>query len=377
MPSPLPAALFTGVLLATIVTGVGSGHSGPVAAPHWGTPDCATVTGADGALSFTTDDGATIAPTAGKLTPVAYTHLTALSEPNTLIGFSKGMIQRSTDAGCSWQEIAKLEQNLDAYDVAAGPAGVAYVYGINDQPMFVVHGDRVTDGSAPIAGDGVVGLVVDPQNASHVRAVDKDGRLHDSFDGAQTWRTVGNAPAGSPWAYSAAIDPLDLDHVVLGCSSVSWVTFDGGISWQQPTGLTEGLNGKSVNLFSTAISPLDSSLVWAEGYDSDRAGQGNAVRRIYRSTDGGRSFTGMLDGLDATLINGTDLYPSPTDRDVLYFVYGTWYAGTGTNLYRFDTSMNGRNQRLSFTHNTYDGIDSIVFNPADPRVLYLGLSEVR
>lgn len=61
-------------------------------------------------------------------------------------------------------------------------------------------------------------------------------------------------------------------------------------------------------MFSAEISTVDSSIVWAEGYDQDRSG--NAARRIYRSADGGRTFTGMLDGLEVTLMNGTDLYPA-------------------------------------------------------------------
>lgn len=129
-------------------------------------------------------------------------------------------------------------------------------------------------------------------------------------------------------------------------------------------------------MFSVEISPADSSTVWAEGYDQDRSG--NAARRIYRSADGGKAFTGLLDGEDVMLVNGTDLYPSPTDPNVLYFQYGTWYGGFGTNLYRYTTALNvSSHERLRFSHNDYDGIDSIVFNPADPRVLYLGLSEVR
>ena len=115
--------------------------------------------------------------------------------------------------------------------------------------------------------------------------------------------------------------------------------------------------------------------MWAEGYDQARSGL--AARRIYRSTDGGRTFVGLLDGTDASLINGTDLFPDPVDRDVLHFAYGTWFGGYGTDLYRLDVSPGHMaSHLLTWQHDDYDGIDSIAFDPIDPRVMYLGLREV-
>jgi hypothetical protein len=70
--------------------------------------------------------------------------------------------------------------------------------------------------------------------------------------------------------------------------------------------------------------------------------------------------------------NGNNLWPSPTDADVLYFEYGTYFASFGTNLYRYDDAR----ESVTYTRSSFDGIDSLSFNPADPTVMYLGLSEV-
>lgn len=80
----------------------------------------------------------------------------------------------------------------------------------------------------------------------------------------------------------------------------------------------------------------------------------------------------MVDeGPGVKLINGPLLVAHPTDADVLYFVFGTHFQGYGTDLFRFDAAT----RTLTLTHNGYDDINAITFAPADPRVMYLGISE--
>ncbi|TDW91434.1 hypothetical protein [Kribbella sp. VKM Ac-2566] len=45
----------------------------------------------------------------------------------------------------------------------------------------------------------------------------------------------------------------------------------------------------------------------------------------------------------------------------------------GADLYRFVPSTGA----LTKNHNTFDGIPSLAFNPANPKILYLGLAEER
>ncbi len=111
--------------------------------------------------------------------------------------------------------------------------------------------------------------------------------------------------------------------------------------------------------------------VWVEGYDLGQTT--NGARHIWRSVDGGLHYWPVLDGNEVILYNGNQLWPSPTDADVLYFEYGTYFGGFGTNLYRYDDAR----ESVSYTHSSFDGINSLSFSPADPTVMYLGLSEVQ
>lgn len=352
---------------ATAQPGVAAADS----AAEWHRPNCRVVD-SNGGLSFTTDEGDTITPTTSPIPPRTYSHVAVLPHPNTLIATSDNAIWRSTDAGCDWTMIGKDPAAFQA-EIAPGLDDTAYVYGVNRQPIYVVDGDQVTKRMGPVTWEGVIGLTADRDTPHTLRAVSDDGQIYVSSDDAKSWHRVGHPPRHLQWgAYAAAIDPTNPDHVVIGGSWSSFVTFDGGQDWQRIHGFTDG---KHSNVFTVAISTVDPSVVWAEAIDLTESGVGS--RKIYRSLDGGRTFTPLIGGAQIRLANGATLYPSPVNADVVYFTYGSWYHGFGTNLYRLTAALYGAQQeRLTYTHSSFDGIDSIAFNPADPSVMYLGLEEV-
>ncbi|MEV6281797.1 hypothetical protein [Kribbella sp. NPDC051770] len=325
----------------------------------WTVPHCDTVYG-DGGVTFSVDDGASLAPTKQKLQRVTYAKVATLNEPNVLIAIGRQSIQRSADAGCSWQQIDKSPGDLATYDVTAGPGRTAYVHSVNDQPIHRVDGTRVTTTQGPTAGNGIAALHA---GQGILRVVAGDGQLYDSSDDGVSWQRRGSAPARDLFVYDAVVDPRDPDHVVAGVMSDGvYTTFDGGRTW------THAAAVERVNAFSLAISPADPNRVWMEGYDRDRS-----TRFLWQSDDGGRKFRPVLDESRATLYNGNKLWPSPVDPDLLYFAYGTSFANYGSDLYRFDTSTG----ELGKQHNSFDGIPGLAFNPADPSLLYLGLAEER
>jgi hypothetical protein len=332
----------------------------------WNPPHCDTVYG-DGSVTITRSDGAELAPTKEKLQPVTYAKVAALEEPNTLIAIGRQSIQRSSDAGCSWQQLDKSPDDLATYDVAPGPADTAYVYSVNDQPIHRVKGNRVSTAAGPVAWSGLSALAALP---GLLRVVAGDGQLYDSTDDGVSWRRIGVPAARDLFVYNAVIDPRDPGHVVIGTMSEGvYVTFDGGRTWHHSDPVTR------VNAFSLTISPADPMTVWMEGYDPAGRDDGvtDTTRQIWRSTDGGIKFEPVLDASRAILYNGNQMWASPTDPDLLYFSYGTSFANYGSDLYRFRPSTN----ELTKQHNTHDGIPSLAFNPADPSVLYLGLAEER
>ncbi|HET6297732.1 MAG TPA: hypothetical protein VFG33_30385 [Kribbella sp.] len=325
----------------------------------WNRPQCDTVYG-DGSVTITTSDGAVLAPTKGQLQPVTYAKVAALEEPNTLISIGRQSIQRSSDAGCSWQQIDKSPDDLTTYDVTPGPGETAYIHSVNDQPIHRVKSNQVSTVAGPVEGGGLAAFQA---GKGKLRAVAGSGQIFESTDDGVKWRAVGKLPAPDLFVYDAVIDPKNPDHIVAGVMSDGvYVTVDGGSHWIRSKAVTR------VNAFSVAISPVDPSVVWMEGYERDEG-----TRYIWQSNDGGIKFRPVLDASRADLYNGNKLWPSPVDPDLLYFAYGTSFAGYGADLYRFRPSTG----ELTKQHNRHDGIPGLAFNPADPSVLYLGLAEER
>ena len=339
--------------------GTSSGGAGGVGgAPEWAAPACASVAGT-GAVTFTLDEGTTLAPTQGTLSGIAYTYgLAALDIPNTLLAEHKGDLLRSEDAGCSWTKIGTLAGGL--FRITPGHGGLAYAWVENGAGFYRIENGAPTLLSTP--AQNIVGLGVDPIDGKHLRVGDSTGAVHDSADGGATWTKQSTVPAqGLFLGYRFAFDPADLDHILFGQSTGgAWVTTDGA-AWKQSTGL-----GASANTFSIVVSPVDSNLVWAESLEL-----GPDTRHLYRSTDGGASFDAVVtESAEVTLINGTLLAPHAANPDILYFVFGTSFQNYGTDLYRYDHAT----ATVTKTHNSYDEISSIAPSPADPSILYLGLT---
>ena len=152
------------------------------------------------------------------------------------------------------------------------------------------------------------------------------------------------------------------------------MTRDGGNTWTRSEGLSSVGDGP-VNGFSIVVSPADPDVIWVSAIDLAEADAGHPSggRHIYRSTDGGLTFRPAVSHgpPEVALHNQPLLAAHPHDHNVVYFVFGT--PTDGTDLYRYD-------DRLHFgwskTHNDYHGIHAIAFSPADPGLLYLGVSVV-
>lgn len=332
----------------------------------WQPPSCNAVTGT-GAVSFSADQGATLAPMDQVIQPVTYTFgLVALGKPGAMLAGSGGKLLASSDAGCSWHEIgAGVGPNSSALRLRAAGDTRAYAYGDNDIVIVRVDDEVITKLSSPAGQEGIIGLGVDANDPDHVRIGDTAGRLWDSIDAGLTWSPSGIPAFNDPLGYRAAFDPQDIDHVLFGGGVVGVrVSPDGGLSWTSATGLGPG----TANAFNLVVSPAAGEVVWVEGLDL--ADPNNATaRHIWRSEDGGLSFAAVVDSDDATLYNGNHMFPHPTDPDILYFVFGSNFGNYGTDLYRYDHGP----AKISLTHNAWH--DTVIeFLPGDPSWMYLGLS---
>ncbi|HSP13636.1 MAG TPA: dispase autolysis-inducing protein [Thermoanaerobaculia bacterium] len=323
-------------------------------------PACSMITGTP-AVTFTRDHGATLAPTAERLSGIGYTYgLAALDAAGTLLAWHKNDLLISTDNGCSWRVAASFEDPEFPPRIAPAKGGRAYAWSDNRSFLVRYDGRGAIKLKQPIP---FVGVGVDPVDGSHVRAGGSDGTIWETRDAGETWTRIAIlTPAASPVIiYRFAFDPANLDHVLAGTTiDGTYASFDAGRTWQHSMSLFG-----HTNVFEVAVSPADPNTVWAEGIDL-----GEELRHLYLSRDGGASFRAVIDQTDSVhLINGNIMAAHPLLPDVLYFVFGTYFQNYGTDLYRFDAGSGS----LTVTHSDYNDINAIAFSPLRPNLMYLGL----
>lgn len=327
------------------------------------------VTG-NAAVTFTRNDGATLAPFAVPPQPIAYTYGVAsmIEEPDTLVAWLHDDLLISTNAGCSWRVAATVE-GAD-FPPKLEPARGGRVYAWSENREFFVRYDA--RGAVKLRQPAqFVGLAADATNGERLRAGGNDGTLWESADGGDSWTQLGSR-LSAPMFYRYAFNPQNLDHILAGTvSNGAFLSRDGGRNWTPAT----GFGASFANVFHLVFSPVDGNRVWAFAIDMEQANQGDAShgRHIYLSDDGGSTFLPVVDEAPGVkLINGPTMAPHPTNKDVLYFIFGTHIFDYGTDLFRYDAAS----KNLTMTHSELDGVNAIAFSRKTPNVMYLGIEAV-
>lgn len=359
---------------ALLFTGQASAGATPTNARQWHSPTCEVVD-SDGTITYTTDGLKTAHPTTGATHTTKYVEgIVPLSTPDQLLAVdSKGRLYLSRDAGCMWVQF-ELISGLYYPRLIAGPNGTAYIWGVHSNRLLRVSGTTVTELPAVTPEDGgdLVAVAADRHRPHHLRAVSEYGQVYDSTTDGASFQPVGKPGIDKTSSlYDASIDPNNLNHIVLGSAGEgAYLSRNGGRSWSH-TGM--GARGERVNAFSVSVSPANGRVVYAQGINisENNAGAPSEGRHIYRSTDGGQTFRPIVDA-DALgglhLQNGTLLAPSPTDPNVLYWVFSMSYGGYGTDLWRIDA----RTGKRTLAHDAHPKLTAIAFNPRDANVMYLG-----
>jgi hypothetical protein len=298
---------------------------------------CRSIVGVP-SISSTTDDGLTWATNRRRLDlGQASFGIARLGNGDWLTDF-QGTFFTSSD-GCRWTRLGPAPSALLRLTGGAGDQALAWEF-IPGPQIWSVHADSTGQGAVePLVflPTDVLTVAVDPADGTHMRAIGRNGQIYRSGAPGSHWDAVGTPAPVTPLTYFGALDPNDLDHAVIGMSlGGAQVTFDGGQTWIACGGLSS--SGGAVNAFNGVVSPASSSIVWIQGLDLQESADGHPSggRHVYRSEDGGLSFTPVVDaGLGITLTNGPVLQAHPTDTDVLYFPFGSRFMG-GVNLYRYD-----------------------------------------
>jgi photosystem II stability/assembly factor-like uncharacterized protein len=154
----------------------------------------------------------------------------------------------------------------------------------------VLAGGTWTDSSNGLTGTvpGIRALVIDRSTGSTLYALTSANSIFKSTDGGANWKALGNITQVN----AIALDPTSASTIYAGTSRGVLASADGGATWA-----SAGLAGMSVSIL--AVDPFTPSTLYAAAGDAN----------IYKSTDGGQSWTAHAVGLPSAALGPP---PSPS-----------------------------------------------------------------
>jgi photosystem II stability/assembly factor-like uncharacterized protein len=289
------------------------------------------------------------------------------------IGAADGGIWKSTDRGETWRPLMDDANAIAMGALAVDPGDTSTLYagtGEMSSNVDAYNGAGImksVDGGAtwrPI-GLTTVGafsrIVIPPLDRNRVfaGATKNNGGFYRSIDGGNTWSRTFTTPVSD-----VTIDPRDPDRLWIGTLGRGiFRSTDGGLTF---TEANNGINGEehALERISVQAAPSDPSILYALSYETDPDAD---YTRIYKSTDGGASWITVYDGADFFGFQGwynNVISVSPRDPKIVV-------AG-GLDLLRSTDGGDHWTRLRGFNTGVHDDQHAMAFDPVDPNHLYLG-----
>ena len=185
-----------------------------------------------------------------------------------------------------------------------------------------------------------------------------------------SWRLVGPFRGGRVLAVTGVVgDPHT--YYFGGVGGGVWKSTDGGLTWRPMTDKTKDM---SPSIGAIAAAPSDPNVVYAATGEACIRGNIIAGNGVYKSIDAGKTWN--YSGLKDTLAIGR-IMVHPKNPDVVFVAALGHPFGPNPDRGIFRTTDGGKNwTRVLFKDENTGGID-VVFDPANPNILFAGLWQAR
>ena len=261
-------------------------------------------------------------------------------------------VYRALSGENSWWPTS-LGSPLDITSLAIDPASPAVVYAgtMGDGIKRSATGGEIWSETTGLESKEVWSLAVTPTANPIYAYAGAGGGIYISTDGTR-WDLAGGTDIGTEKFYTLVVDPQDSRTAYVGTKEEGvYRTTDGGISWT-PSGLSP------MTVRALALHPDDSEIIYA----------GTLSHGIFKSTDGGATWP--VNGLAAHDIMAVVI--NPRNPELVYagtYGDGIWvsYSG-GSSWHKMPGLTGGASLVYSLTLFTPEGED-------DCQVLYVGTTD--
>ncbi len=213
-------------------------------------------------------------------------------------GTAGGGIWKTTDAGDTWKAIFTKQATASIGALAVAPSNPNVIWACT--------------GEANIRNDVIDGAGV-----------------YVSTDAGETWKQVGLTDAGQ--ISSVIVDPKDSNNVFVGVLGHAWGpnpergvfrTTDGGKTWEKVLYVDD-----DTGVSSLVMEPGNPEVLYAGMWEAERKPwtmiNGGTTSGIYRTIDGGQTWTKLTRGLPTPPIGRIALAVAPSDPSHVYALIGS------------------------------------------------------
>ncbi len=298
----------------------------------------------------------------------------APSNPNIVYADAGHEFLRSIDGGETWQRFdtsPKGENRGQPIAIAVHPKNPDLIY-MNAYDGGVFRSDdggrTWADASLGYTGAQAWDIAIAPSNPNYVVVGSKNG-VHISQDGGLSWQ--GRNTSGFIQNMRAvAIDPTAPWRILIGreIDGHMHMSADGGQKWQEvlpPVGVDTPTQRIAMN--QIAFAPSQPSIVYAASgiqlmtIQHARETKGGGV---FKSTNGGRSWLPVNQGLESVRLNTLALAVHPRDPNIVYI--GALDGGV------FKTTDGGGTWFKSSQGIPVPEVRALAIDPSNPEVVYTG-----
>ena len=190
----------------------------------------------------------------------------------------------------------------------------------------------------------------------------------DAYTSQMTWREIGPVNMSGRISDIEALD-ADFTHVVLASASGGvFKSTNAGTTW---TPIFADYGAASIG--DVAIFQPDPDILWVGTGEECIRNTVSWGDGLYKSTDGGETFTKV--GLENSYTIAA-IVTHPTDPDTVWVAAGGMAWGYGGDRGIYKTTDGGRNWRKltnGLPDNEITGASDLVIDPGNPDVLYAGM----